>query len=155
MNPVLTIIATIALLNPTVDLDRQQVFCLAEAIYWEAGDMRVALKDKVLVANTVIYSAGKRHITFCEEIYRKGRYPWVKNIRRKIPMDNIFEKRAWELSVEIAILKMIGEDLGWKDEPDYFYSPNAMKPTGATPDFIIGRIVISYSSHFKFLTDGN
>lgn len=154
MHPFAFVVAAALSLAPSPHVDRQQAYCLAQNLFWEARS--ASYVDRVRVATTTLSRARKRGVDVCTEVFTPGAYQWVqeshRDLAKQIGRNNI-EKQAWENAVQIAVLKLSGHDLGVKAEIHYFYSPKEMRPKNSVPAWAVGKTVVALSEDFVFLTD--
>ncbi len=146
------VIQTIGLLRGGDPVLREDAFCLAQNIYYEARSASV--QDQIRVSGFTIEHAHQRGITICEEVYSTPhtksttqKYSWASK-PRNISLDifrNKKEYQAWKDAVEVAVLMLSGDSLGYDvSGADMFYSPDALKrlygvgkPSWHTKDFVV------------------
>jgi spore germination cell wall hydrolase CwlJ-like protein len=140
-------ILTVALLNPTVEDLRNDVyinipaFCMAQNIYHEARGEELA--GQIAVAHVTLNRVRHESYpnTICEVVY-DGRYytNWKGNempIRYECQFtwwcdgrsDTAHDKEAWEESLKIAILVMARVELDPTNGATHYYNPEKASPS--------------------------
>ena len=111
----------------TVNIDPNESHCLAQNIYFEAGNQ--SLEGMAAVADVTINRKDNASYpnTICEVVYQPKQFSWTHLIKDHTPM----EKKAWKKARVIARDVMIGN----VDDPTHgavFYHANYVNPDWAS-----------------------
>lgn len=142
----LVLLSVISLHSESRNIDRKETLCLAKNIYWESRSAEI--RDQIRVSTVTLNRANKSGKTICQEVYKPKQFSWTNGGEPKLTLHNKIEEEAWRLAVEIAILKLTGDDLGDAGNHTYFYSPKLANPSWAEY-----KIVVSTSEDFIFMSD--
>lgn len=90
---------------PVYDYGTPEIECLAQNIYHEARDQ--SIDGMIAVAAVTINRVNSKRYpdTICEVVSQPFQFSWVRQ-GKVIKLDNSIERKAWEVSKEIAVMVM-------------------------------------------------
>jgi len=145
VEPMRILLSILALFNPSEHIPREQVLCLAKNIYWEARGSE--LMDQIRVSTVTMNRVADSGKSVCEVVYEPYQFSWTNGGEPPLVLHNSIEEEAWKQAVEIAALKITGNDLGDTSDAKWFYSPKL-----ASPSWALNKIVVASSEDFVFMS---
>lgn len=93
-----------------VKIDPVELDCLQKNIYFEAGNQSREGKEAVALVTLNRMRANHYPNTVCGVVYQRKQFSWTflkKN--HNPPLNNVLEKRQWEVSGQVAMAALRGE----------------------------------------------
>lgn len=116
----------------TVLYTRQELFCLAQNIFFEARGADI--DEKIRVANVTLnrVKSDRYSDNVCEVVYEPFQFSWTlkKHNLKSIIYSNKKERKAWEDSVKVAEAQL-SEDLPDLTNGSMFYHTHTISPKWA------------------------
>jgi len=91
------------------DVDEDELFCLAENIFHEAGNQSHVGKQAVAFVTLNRVNHAGYPDTICDVVYEPYQFSWTFQDRHVDDIDNAIEQRVWEISQQIALDVITGK----------------------------------------------
>jgi len=85
-----------------VEVDEDELFCLAENIFHEAGNQSHVGKQAVAFVTLNRVNHVNYPDNICKVVYEPEQFSWTFQ-NRSIDMDNVIESRVWTIAKQIAL----------------------------------------------------
>ncbi len=134
--PMSILIAVLASFGtPAADLDPDEVYCLAQNIYFEASIEHRVGKSAVAHVTLNRVDSGRYPDSICDVVWQDRQFSWTQDGKSdRIPLydDSGAERpwafEAWEESVEVAVEAMTGMTEDLTDGADFYYAHQLVTP---------------------------
>ena len=133
MSILIAVMATFG--TPAMDLDPDEVFCLAQNVYFEASIEHRVGKSAVAHVTLNCVQSARYPDSVCDVVWQHRQFSWTQDGRSdRIPLyDGLRRERpwvfdAWVDSVEVAVAAMTGASDDLTDGADFYYAHRLVTP---------------------------
>lgn len=136
---IMTVVAFLAHLGqytPTENIDRREIYCLAENIYHEARGE--SMMGQIAVANVTMNRVASPNWpnTVCEVVHQPWQFSWTHQSVRHAAK----EPEAWYWAVQNAALVYVGFIEDYSGGSTHYYNPDKASPKWASGYQVIGAL---------------
>ena len=134
--PMSILIAVMATLgSPTMELDADEVFCLAQNVYFEASTEHRVGKSAVAHVTLNRMRSARYPDTVCDVVWDDRQFSWTQDGKSdRIPLyyrsgqERPYVFDAWVESVEVAVAAMTGTSEDLTGGADFYYAHGLVTP---------------------------
>lgn len=127
MSAVIAMIGALSATTPAAEtINRQELYCLAENVYFEARGEPIM--GQVAVAHVTLNRVASPDYpdTICAVVHEPAQFSWT--LRHRLPAKQL---RPWKIAVEVAAFSMVGFIDDRTGNATHYYAPHLASPTWA------------------------